>query len=55
MKKILLISHELSLTGAPRMLFNAALAIRQAGWEVVILSTQDGASKFVCKNHLVAA
>lgn len=41
-KTILLISHELSLTGAPRALLNMAIALRKLGAKPVILSLRGG-------------
>lgn len=39
---VLLISHELTLTGAPRMLFYAAQALKLAGYFPVIVAPADG-------------
>jgi glycosyltransferase involved in cell wall biosynthesis len=39
---ILFVSHELSLTGAPRMLLYAAIALRQRGGFPVIVAPMDG-------------
>ncbi|HVZ10777.1 glycosyltransferase [Rhodopila sp.] len=39
---VLFVSHELSLTGAPRMLFYGALTLQQAGGFPVVVSRQDG-------------
>ncbi len=39
---VLLVSHELSLTGAPLMLLYAARAIREAGGFPVVVSPEDG-------------
>lgn len=39
---VLLVSHELTQTGAPRMLFYAALAIKQAGGFPVVVAPEDG-------------
>lgn len=44
-KLILLISHELSLTGAPRALLSMALMLKDMGVKPVLLSLQDGALK----------
>ena len=41
-KDVLFISHELSLTGAPRMLFYAALAVKSDGGFPVVVAPQDG-------------
>lgn len=40
--EILLFSHELSLTGAPRALFNMALALKKQGHSVFVLSPKGG-------------
>lgn len=39
---VLFVSHELSLTGAPRMLFYAAMAVRQRGGFPVVVAPADG-------------
>ncbi|MGG5821404.1 glycosyltransferase [Falsiroseomonas sp. HW251] len=39
---VLLVSHELTLTGAPRMLFYAARVLRQAGAFPVVVAPADG-------------
>lgn len=39
---ILLVSHELSLTGAPRMLLSLAELVKEAGFYPVVISPQDG-------------
>jgi GT2 family glycosyltransferase len=39
---VLFVSHELSLTGAPRMLFYAAMAVRQRGGFPVVVAPTDG-------------
>ncbi len=41
-RKVLLISHELSLTGAPRALFNVAKILKDKGFEPVVLSPAFG-------------
>ncbi len=41
-KTVLLISHELSLTGAPRALLNMAVAVKKAGMVPVIISNKHG-------------
>ena len=41
-KKVLLVAHELTATGAPRMLFYAALAVKNSGGIPVVLCSQDG-------------
>lgn len=42
-EKVLLISHDLSLTGAPLMLMEAAKALGRAGYRVSVLAPVDGA------------
>lgn len=42
-KRILLISHEMSLTGAPRALFNLALILKRNGFHVIYASFASGA------------
>lgn len=49
--KVLLITHELSLSGAPMVLFYAALALKMKGYEPVVLSPQDGKLKEVILNQ----
>ena len=39
---VLFVSHELSLTGAPRMLFYAARVVQQAGGFPVVVAPEDG-------------
>ncbi|MDO5521295.1 MAG: glycosyltransferase family 4 protein [bacterium] len=41
-KKVVLISHELSYTGAPRSLLNVALALRKAKFDVTVWSLIEG-------------
>lgn len=41
-KDIILISHQLSATGAPRMLFNAAIVLKNNGFFPVVVSPIDG-------------
>lgn len=41
-KKILMVTHELSMTGAPVVLSHAARILRDAGWQVVLVSPEDG-------------
>ncbi len=41
-KRVLMLSHELSETGAPIVLFHAALALKKHGFYPVILSPKDG-------------
>lgn len=54
-QKILLLSHELSMTGAPIVLFNAALLIKKNGFTPVIMSPYDGElrQKFIENDILV--
>lgn len=40
--RILLYSHELSLTGAPRVLYNMACILKQAGYYVEVCSCEEG-------------
>lgn len=42
MKKILLVSHELTYTGAPRSLLNMAIELRRCGYSVKVISLRDG-------------
>lgn len=44
-KRILLITHELSMTGAPVVLSHAARILREAGWQAVLVSPEDGILK----------
>lgn len=39
---VLFVSHELTLTGAPRMLFNAARVVKEAGGFPVVVAPEDG-------------
>ncbi len=41
-KRVLLLTHELSNTGAPIVLFNVAMILKKNGFYPVILSPQDG-------------
>ncbi|MBP1540816.1 MAG: hypothetical protein ILA25_01430 [Prevotella sp.] len=41
-KRILLVSHELTQTGAPRALLSLALMLRELGAEVEMVSLSDG-------------
>ncbi|MGB4660439.1 MAG: glycosyltransferase family 4 protein [Mobilitalea sp.] len=50
-KKILLMSHELSYTGAPIVLFYAACILKKNGYLPVIISPGDG----VLRNEIVSA
>lgn len=49
-KLILLITHTLENTGAPRALFNMAVAMKELGHIPVILSFKNGPLKSVCKS-----
>ena len=40
-KKALFVMHELSLTGAPIVMYNFANLLKSKGWQVVIASPQD--------------
>ncbi|PJG86351.1 hypothetical protein [Conservatibacter flavescens] len=42
MKKVLFLSHELSATGAPKMLYYAALAVKNSGGFPTVFSPIDG-------------
>lgn len=44
-KKVLLLSHELSNTGAPLVLLNVALIMKENGYSPVIMSPRDGELK----------
>ena len=44
-KKALFVLHELSLTGAPIVMYNFANLLKNKGWEVVIASPKDGPLK----------
>lgn len=44
-KKILVLTHELSLTGAPVVLTHAIPILKEAGWQVVVASPSDGVLK----------
>ncbi len=50
-KKILLISHELSNTGAPRALLNLARTIKELGYFVFVISYIDGPLKEDFSRH----
>lgn len=41
-KRILLLTHELSMTGAPVVLISAMKVLQEAGYEQVVLSPRDG-------------
>lgn len=45
-KQILLITHDLSLTGAPLMLYYAARILRERGYEVTVYSKADGPLRY---------
>lgn len=49
--KVLLISHELSLTGAPRALANMAYALKELGMYPVIISNKSGVLQKEIKEH----
>lgn len=44
-KKILLLTHELSLTGAPVVLTHTLPILKEAGWQIVAVSPCDGVLK----------
>lgn len=44
-KRMLMISHELSLTGAPLVLVNAAKILKDAGWQILVVSKDNGPVK----------
>lgn len=44
-KKILILTHELSLTGAPVVLSQAVPILKEAGWQVTVVSPMDGVLK----------
>lgn len=44
-KKVLVISHELSLTGAPVVLAHAVRLLKQANWQIVVVSPVDGSMR----------
>ncbi len=51
-KKILLISHDLSVTGAPMSLFGIAKILQNNGIEVSVLSLKEGPLAEIYKNNL---
>jgi len=44
-KKILVVAHEMSLTGAPVVLNTALLLLRKAGYDILVVSISDGLSR----------
>lgn len=44
-KKLFIITHELSLTGAPIVLSHAAHILKDAGWQIIVVSPSDGVLK----------
>ena len=50
-KGILLLSHELSMTGAPIVLFNAAVIMKKNGYHPVFMSLRDGELREVILEH----
>ena len=44
-KKVFVLTHELSLTGAPVVLSHAAHILKEEGWQVVVVSPTDGVLK----------
>ena len=44
-KKLFVLSHELSLTGAPVVLAQAVRILKEAGWQIVVASPEDGVLK----------
>lgn len=50
-KRVLLLSHELSNSGAPIVLLNAALVMQKNGYKPVIMSPKDGALRSEIINH----
>lgn len=44
-KKLFVLSHELSLTGAPVVLAQAVRILKDAGWQIVVASPEDGVLK----------
>ncbi len=49
--RVLFVSHDLSLTGAPRMLYYAALAVFFSGGLAVVLSPEDGEMRKELEKH----
>lgn len=54
-KSVLLVSHELSLSGAPVVLLNLALTLKKDGWQTLIVSPEDGALGQYAAEHGVPA
>ena len=52
---VLLVSHELSLSGAPVVLLNLALSLKKAGWQTLIISPADGALGSYAADHGIPA
>lgn len=52
-KKILLFSHELTNTGAPRALLNLARILEEFGYSVIVISFLDGDLKKAFKNNSI--
>ena len=50
-KTILLVSHDLSRSGAPLALLNLALTLKRAGWQTLIVSPLDGAVGTYAADH----
>ncbi len=50
-KSVILVSHELSLTGAPIVLFNLAILLKDKGYKVTLLSKKDGPLKYEYLNN----
>ena len=44
-RKLFVLSHELSLTGAPIVLAQAVRILKEAGWQIVVASPEDGVLK----------
>lgn len=44
-RKLFILSHELSLTGAPIVLVQAVRILKEAGWQIVVASPEDGVLK----------
>lgn len=50
-KTILLVSHDLSRSGAPLALLNLALTLKRTGWQTLIVSPLDGAVGTYAAEH----
>lgn len=48
---ILLVSHEMSLSGAPFAVLNLALVLKKNGWQTVIVSPEDGCIGAYAADH----